>query len=45
MNLWIIKRATTADNRFGHEGFCALSKALKTNTVLTELNLEGEQWT
>ena len=31
------------DNKIGVEGARGLAEALKTNTTLTELNLEGEQ--
>ena len=32
-----------ADNRIGDEGVRGLGDALKTNTTLIELNLDGEQ--
>ena len=36
-------RSDWADNGIGDEGGCALGDALKTNTTLTELDLQSEQ--
>ena len=39
----MIKQIILADNNIGDEGARMISESLKTNTTLTELNLEGDE--